>query len=415
MAVLFTVLCGFTLLMLGYFSYYFARGHFIEGTEIALNTEMKYIAAYPDLPERLPPDPHRIIARFGDDGSRPAAIPQDVSLMTEGIIVFDHPVSGKHFAGKIYTDDKGRKTLIGVDITEMTRNYHFMMVLSVIGIFMTAAVIIGSFTISIFVVRGTNDIAGTAREIMETGDLSRRIVVRWRWDDLSNMADTLNALFDRIEQLMQGVRNVSDNIAHDLRTPLARMRAPVDVLLKEFPDHPSVQALSAEMDRILQIFNALLRISRLEAEKRRSHFREVDLAEILQDVADFYEPLAEIKNIEIKTALARCAIAGDRDLLFQAFANIIDNAVKYTPEGGLIGVGLRKEDARAIVEIADNGPGVPPEETGRIFERFYRSDASRSTSGTGLGLSLSAAVADLHGGRIYAQVRTPGLAIITVF
>lgn len=415
MAVLFTVLCGVTLIMLSYFGYYFARGYFIEGTEAAIDTEIKYISVYPDALDRVRHDPERLYARFGEDGSNPPDIPETISRMTEGVLVFDHPVTGRRFAAKIYTDDRGQKILVGVDITKMSESYDFMMVLSIIGIFMVAAVIAVSFTISVFVVRGTNDIASTAREIMETGDLSRRIAVRWRWDDLSNMADALNMLFDRIEQLMQGVRDVSDNIAHDLRTPLTRMKAQIDSLLEDVPDNVPVQKLSAETERVLSIFNALIRISRLESEKRRSHFRSVDLKEILADAIEFYEPLAEEKSIVIFQYLTPITIMGDRDLLFQAFANILDNAVKYTQKGGEISVSLKEEGGSIRIEIADNGVGVPPMEINRIFERFYRSDSSRSTEGTGLGLSLTAAVITLHGGQIRAENTSDGLSIITVF
>lgn len=413
MAVIFTVLCGLTLLTLSYFGYYFARGYFIEGTEAAIDSEIKYIAVYPAAIESGNPDPGRLYARFGEDGSSPAEIPQNVSRMTEGIIVFDHPGNGRRFAAKIYTDEQGRKTLVGVDITKMSRNYDFMMVLSILGVVMVAAVIIGSFTISIFVVRGTNDIASTAREITETGDLSRRIAVRWRWDDLSNMADTLNMLFDRIEQLMQGVRHVSDNIAHDLRTPLMRMKAPIDALMQEFPDHDAVQTLSAETERMIATFNALLRISRLESEKRRSHFQSLELSQILNDAIELYEPLAEDKSIEIRRDMSPFAIMGDRDLLFQAFANIIDNAIKFTPSGGHVQLDLKLAGDQKIVEITNSGNGLPHEELGRIFERFYRSDASRSTAGTGLGLSLTAAIVELHGGYVRAENKPGGFSIIT--
>ena len=414
MAVVFTILCGLTLLMLSYFGYYFARGRFIEGTEAVIETEIRYISAYPDALETLKPYPGRLYARFGKDGSMPADLPQNVLLMTEGVIVFDHPATGRRYAAKIYTDEEGQKTLIGIDITKTSANYNFMMVLSLIGILMVAVVIIGSFTISVFVVRGTNDIASTARQIMETGDLSRRIVMRWRWDDLSNMADTLNMLFDRIEQLMRGVRQVSDNIAHDLRTPLMRMKAPIDELAKSFPDNRSVQDLSAEADRMLSIFNALLRISRLESEKRRSHFQPVDLSEILKDAVEFYEPLAESKSIKVTTVLSACSITGDRDLLFQAFANILDNAVKYTPNGGDISITLQVDAGPIIVAITNNGTRLSEDDLSRIFERFYRSDLSRATEGTGLGLSLAATIINLHGGKIRAENTSEGISIITV-
>lgn len=414
MALIFTILCGLTVLLLSYFGYYFARGYFIDGTEAAIDTEIKYISAFPDAIDRIQADPDRLYARFQPDGTPPPEIPENISVMTEGIIAFDQQNTGRRFAAKIHTTDAGQKILVGVDITKMSENYDFMMRLSLIGIFMVCAVIIFSFTISIFVVKGTNEIASTARDIMETGDLSQRIGVRWRWDDLSNMADTLNMLFDRVEQLMNGVRHVSDNIAHDLRTPLTRMKAQIDTLQEEFPENSSVQKLSSEADRVLSVFSALLRISRLESEKKRSHFEAVDLSLILKDAAEFYEPLAEERSIKISSHLAPATVTGDRDLLFQAFANILDNAVKYAPDGGEIRIICSVEGKNTIVDVTDSGKGLPERELERIFERFYRSDKSRSTVGAGLGLSLSNAIIELHGGKIRAQNKQDGFSIITV-
>lgn len=414
MAVIFTILCGLTVIFLAYFGYYFARGYFIDGTEAAIDTEIKYISVFPEAIDRIKIEPDLMYARFNDDGTPPPEIPKNISVMTEGIIVFDHPNTGRRFAAKIHTADNAQKILVGVDITKMSENYDFMMLLSIIGIFMVCTVIIGSFTISIFVVKGTNEIASTAREIMETGDLSRRISVRWRWDDLSNMSDTLNMLFDRVEQLMQGVRHVSDNIAHDLRTPLMRMKAQIDVLLDELPNNASVQKLSTEADRVLSVFNALLRISRLESEKKRSHFQSVDLSLILKDATEFYEPLAEERSIIISSSLIPAIVIGDRDLLFQAFANILDNAVKYAPDGGEIRIRLSQQYNNTLIEISDSGKGLPEHELERIFERFYRSDKSRSSAGAGLGLSLTHAIIELHGGKIRAENTQEGFSIITV-
>lgn len=414
MAMTFTALCGATLIVLAYFGYYFARGHFIEGTQAVIDTEIKYISRNPEIMNAAQNDTERLYAFFGPDGARPADIPADVSLLREGIVVFNHPDSGKRYAAKIHTFDDGRKLLVGVDITSMTANYDFMLTLSMVSFMLVAFVIAGSFTISVFVVRGTNDIADTARDIMETGDLTRRIDLKWRWDDLSNMADTLNLLFDRIETLMKGVRQVSDNIAHDLRTPLTRMKVLIDRIAEDDPANEDIQKLGQEATRLLHTFNALLRISRIESEKRRSHFKAVDLAEILNDVTSFYEPLAEEKSIKITSELAPASIQGDRDLIFQAFANILDNAVKYTPQNGTIKINLERAGQRARIEIEDSGTGIPESDIERIFERFYRCDQSRSSSGIGLGLSLVAAVIDLHGGNIKAENTESGFRIITV-
>jgi signal transduction histidine kinase len=415
MAALFTVLCGLTVLMLMYFGYYFARGHFVDGTEAIIDTEIKYLSEYPQILDQSPKNSDRLYAKFGAGDTRPAELPENIALMSEGIIVFDHSQNGRRYAAKIYTDPQGKKILVGVDITQFHQNYDWMTFMSVIGIIMVLSVIIGSFMISVFVVRGTNDIAATARHIVATGDLSRRIAVRWRWDDLSHMAETLNILLGRIEQLMQGVRQVSDNIAHDLRTPLMRMKVCIDDLSRKYPDDEIAQKLAAEIDRVLGIFSALLRISRLESEKCRTHFQKLDLDQILRDAVEFYEPMAQEKSITVTEDIQTCTLLGDRDLLFQAFANILDNAVKFTPAYGRIAITAKTQDSKTTIEIFNSGSSVPEDDFERIFERFYRSAACRSEKGTGLGLSLAAAIIDLHHGRIAAENRPDGFCIITVF
>lgn len=414
MAISFTFLCGLTLLMLSYFGYYFARGYFIEGTETAIDTEIKYIDAFPQILNSPNTNPERLYASFGKDGTRPPEIPQTLSLMTEGIIVFDHTQTGKTFAAKIHTNDLGQKILVGIDITRTKENYDFMMMLSLMGAVMVAAVIIGSFAISVFVARGTNSIAQTARAIIQTGDLSRRIQVQWHWDDLSHVADTLNMLLARIEQLMQGVRHMSDNIAHDLRTPLTRIKTSINALIEQNPNNESLIKLSAEADHILGVFNALLRITKLETENRRSHFQSLRLDQLLQDVVEYYEPLAEEKSIHLKLSLFEQSIKGDPDLLFQAFANILDNAVKYTPKNGEIEISMRVNNKMTEIEIYNSGSTLKPEDLERIFDRFFRSETCRSAPGTGLGLSLSQAVVHLHNGTIKAENKNAGFSIITI-
>jgi len=414
MALLFTLLCGGAVITLSYFGYYFARGHFVHGTESIIDTEIKYIDLTGEVPSAFLNDPDRIYVFFKPDGSRPADIPKSLSLLSEGIILFDHPDRKRHFAAKIHTFESGQKILVGVDITNISENYDFMLTLSLISISLVGGVVVVSFMISIFVVRGTNEIVNTARDIMATGDLSRRIDVRWHWDDLSNMADALNLLLARIQTLMQGVRQVSDNIAHDLKTPLMRLKTHIEELDTVSPDPDIVEKLHDEADHLLSTFNALLRISRIEAEQQRAHFAPLDLGMILQDILAFYEPLAEEKNITLQTSLQALPYHGDRDLLFQAYANILDNALKFSPADSIIGIKSCLVDGKIIIEITDQGMGVPEAHLSRIFERFFRSEQCRNSTGTGLGLSLVAAVIKLHGGSIRAENTNPGLKIITI-
>lgn len=410
MALLFTILCGITAISLGYFINYFAKGHFIHSTEAVLDAEIRYIEA---VGAQQVKNNQSLYLFLDEDGSLPDDGPLVVSRLAEGIIVFEHPDNKRRYAAKIHTLDDNRKMLIGTDITTISQDFKFMQWLGIASIGFVMLVVFVSYIISVFVVSGTNKIAGTARDIMETGDLSRRVDVGSRWDDLSNMAAVLNTLLDRVEELMQGVRQVSDNIAHDLRTPLTRMRNKIETLQKKY-GHEDYADLMNEADQLLGTFSALLRISRIEAEKQRSQFADLNMKGLLEDVSAFYEPLAEAKNIKLSCDLSDAHIRGDRDLLFQAYANLLDNAVKFTPNGGEIHISLQQANSKTHVSVSDTGTGIPDSEKDKIFGRFYRGEKCRSTSGTGLGLSLVSAVIALHGGDIEVENTHPGLKIITI-
>lgn len=290
-----------------------------------------------------------------------------------------------------------------------------MLVLSLSAIVLMAAVVATSYLISFFVVSRTHRIAQTARSIIETGDLSQRIAIDSRWDDLSRMAEMLNAFLDRNQELVEGVKRVSDNIAHDLRTPLTRMRNNLEDLRRDSLEPARIDALIDEADRLLATFNALLRIARIETAQQRTQFAPLRLDEILRDVAELYEPLAEQKGVTLHLACAAAPITGDRDLLFQAFANLLDNALKFSPAGGRIRIVLRRTGGQCICLVRDEGPGIADTEKERVFNRFYRSETSRHTPGNGLGLSLVAAVVQLHHGRIALQDANPGLLVKITF
>ena len=253
----------------------------------------------------------------------------------------------------------------------------------------------------------------TARRIME-GELSQRIESRGSGDEFDELVANLNGMLARIETLMEDVRRVSDNVAHDLRTPLGRLRTRLEQLRDACGDSssaPIAEDALREADQMLATFNALLRIARIETGQRRHAFERVDVAAIGDDVADLYAPIAESRDITFRHSGIAAPVEGDADLLFQSLANLLDNAMKYTPQGGSVTLHVTSDDDSATVVVADSGPGVPPEEREAVLRRFYRLEPARSTPGSGLGLSLVAAVAQLHEAELTLEDNAPGLVV----
>jgi signal transduction histidine kinase len=245
------------------------------------------------------------------------------------------------------------------------------------------------------------------------GDLSRRIPADTADDDIEQLVENLNRMLGELETLVDGVRRVSDNIAHDLRTPLAKLKNRLELLRQgEGDDERRLIAEQAveEADGLLSTFNALLRIARIEAGKQRHGFQTVNLTALVDDVGELYGPLFDEAGISLEIERPdRATIHGDRDLLFQAVANLVDNTLKYVPAGGGVSISLISDAAGVRLIVADDGPGIPDTEKDKVLERFYRLDTSRSTPGAGLGLSLVAAVADLHHAHLLLADNDPGL------
>lgn len=254
----------------------------------------------------------------------------------------------------------------------------------------------------------------TVSAIMQ-GELSHRLAVRNSGDEFDTLSQTINRMLDQIEQLVHGIRNVSNSIAHDLRTPLAELRARLEELLVTRPPAPEtfaeVEAAVADVDRVIRIFNALLRLAEIDSGARRSGFVSVDLAAIAAEAAEFYAPAAELKGVPLSFEhRGAVPVSGDPLLLAQAVSNLIDNALKYSPAGGRIAVEvLRRTDGATALSVSDSGPGIPDADKPRASERFFRGDNSRGTPGVGLGLSLVDAVAKLHGGVLELADNHPGL------
>jgi signal transduction histidine kinase len=254
------------------------------------------------------------------------------------------------------------------------------------------------------------------------GELSHRLPTGSGSDELNTLSVTINRMLEQIEQLVHGVANVSNAIAHDLRTPLTELRSRLEELSLTRPApaeaFAEVEAAVADVDRVISIFNALLRLAEIDTGMRRSGFVDVDLGQLCGHAVEFYVPAAEVKDITLtyQDEAGSLHAAGDQLLLAQAVNNLIDNALKYTPAGGTVTVSTtRPDNEAAAVVVKDSGPGMTETQQARATERFFRGDASRGTPGVGLGLSLVQAVARLHGGTLEFADCHPGLAATISF
>jgi signal transduction histidine kinase len=257
----------------------------------------------------------------------------------------------------------------------------------------------------------------TTRSIME-GDLSQRVPTRGGRDEMEQLAVHLNAMLDRIQGLMESVKRVSDDIAHDLRTPLSRLRHRLEAARANAgPDgEPVIEQSIAELDAILETFSALLRIAQIESGARQSAFSDVNLSDVVSTVVEAYEAVAEDRGQSLKAAVEPgIVIRGDRELLTQIVANLIENAMRHCPPGVQIGVTVARHDGVPALLVEDTGPGIPASERENVFRRFYRLEGSRSTPGSGLGLALVKAVSDLHGASVDLSDHRPGLRVRVKF
>lgn len=260
----------------------------------------------------------------------------------------------------------------------------------------------------------------TSRAIMQSG-LDKRIPLRGTNDEWDHVAENLNSMLDRIETLMQEVKQVTDNVAHDLRTPLARIRGRLEKAYHRKRDGEADQELIADtianLDGVLRIFSSLTRIAQIEAKAQQVAFRTVNIAEITRETVELYDAAAEEKGTHLSfVGDQHVCVTGDRDLIFDAVANLIDNAIKHGRPAGHVTVELAENsEGAAVISVTDDGPGIPAAEHQNVFKRFYRLERSRRTVGNGLGLSLVAAVARLHGARIEMLDNLPGLRFRLLF
>ncbi|WP_322786498.1 sensor histidine kinase [Afifella pfennigii] len=331
--------------------------------------------------------------------------------------------AGEHVAlARVFAMPGGFRLLVGRDIGE---RQHFVAVIRQ-ALFLTVGlmVVLGLASwifVSRRVLKRIDSISATSRQIM-SGDLSGRLEVTGTADEFDRLAVSLNAMLARIEALMAGLKQVSDNIAHDLKTPLTRMRSRVEQALARAEDveqcKDTLAATLEDADQLIRTFDALLMIARTEAGSSGLAFAKTDAAAIVADMVELYEPVAEEAGVTLAAEPQEGPVAfiGNRELVSQAIANLVDNAIKHASEveEPRVTISLCRVEGALEVAVSDNGPGIPEADRARVVERFVRLDESRSRPGFGLGLSLVAAVAKLHEGHLRLEDAAPGLRAVLV-
>jgi signal transduction histidine kinase len=310
----------------------------------------------------------------------------------------------------------GHHLLLGRDIKDLDRFGENVTIglasAAVLFLILAAAAGISTSRRSVARIEAIN---ATSREIMRSG-LGERIPLRGTGDEWDGLAENLNSMLDRIGELVETNRQVSDNVAHDLRTPLTRMRGRLERACNQRLDLNQYRSLVndtiSDLDEILTTFSSLLRISQIEARDRTAAFRNTDLSEIVREVVELFEPAAEEKAVRLQlSADQSVTVVGDRDLLFDAISNLVDNAIEHGGERSEVKIAVSRCADGPVLSISDRGPGIPIDERNHVLRRFYRLERSRNRPGNGLGLSLVAAVANLHGAHIVMGDNSPGLRI----
>jgi signal transduction histidine kinase len=310
------------------------------------------------------------------------------------------------------------RLLVGRDIEErLSIQATLFNTLVIGGGIMMVLGVAGGLVMSRWMLGRLDDVNRATTRIM-MGDLTQRFAEKGSGDEFDELARNLNRMLDRIERLLAGMRQVTDNVAHDLRTPLNRLRSRIEVaLMGEQTDEARdlLEATVRDADSLIHTFNAILSIARAESGEQQAEFEPFSLREMAQDVTELYEPLGEERNIVVTLkAPADVRVIGNRHLVAQALANVVDNAIKYGSESGHVTVEVRARPSPMLV-VTDDGPGIPPDMRERALERFVRLDPERTTPGNGLGLSLVAAVARLHEARLDLDDAKPGLRVTMTF
>ncbi len=409
------VLC--TVVLFG-FVYWQTAAYLTSSFDALITGELQIFAAepperwLPHINERLDNDPRRvrIAGLFGADGHRiagnleslPAGLTPDVPANAVVVRVDNQGRETEKVRlaterlpdGEILAIGRNNDEIAG--IANIVRRALILGLLPAFGL----AVVLG-LALSLRARRRLSEVNRRIQRIV-AGDLRERLPTRGGNDPFDQLAVSVNRMLGEIETLIQEIAGVGNDIAHDLRTPLTRVRARLErgraraATLDEL--RTVVDRSIGGLDQSLAVVTALLRIAEIEHNRRLEGFSQVQLAPLLREVGDLYEPIAEDKRVILQVEVAdEAAVHGDRDLLFEAVANLVDNAVKFTPQGGRVTLALLRRDSESVIQVKDTGPGIPEAEREAVMRRFYRSDKSRNTEGLGLGLSLVAAIAKLHG------------------
>ena len=390
-----------------------------EVSLIAADTQQRQVQR---IDNRLRDDPRRIriAALFGADGHRiagnmeslPAGVPPDVPTNVEIVRLDGQGREAQKVRLITHPLPDGEVLVIGRyngEIDEIAEIVGRALALGLVPTFILAVGI--GMVLSLRALNRLSDVNRRIQRIV-AGDLRERLPARGSDDPFDQLAASVNRMLGEIEALIQEIAGVGNDIAHDLRTPLTRVRVRLERGREHARTLGELQTVADQaivgLDQALAIVTALLRIAEIEHSRRLECFSEVALAPLLREVGDLYEPIAEDKRVALRVAAADDAtVHGDRDLLFEAVANLVDNAVKFTPEGGRVELALLRREGESVIRVTDTGPGISEAEREAVTKRFYRSDKSRCTQGLGLGLSLVVAIVKLHGFR-FKIVGSPG-------
>jgi signal transduction histidine kinase len=403
------------------FVYWQTASYLISENDVLLAQELRVFAAnapqerLEQIDDRLSKDPRhvKVAGLFGADGRRIAgnieSLPPGLAPDVPAVAVIVRLEGGERQNQKVklaaHPLPSGEVIVIGRNIDEIAEVAEIVgwaIALGLLPAFVLAVAI--GMVLSLRALRRLSDVNRRIQRIV-AGDLRERLPTRGSDDPFDQLAAGVNRMLGEIEALIQEIAGIGDNIAHDLRTPLTRVRVRLERGRKHASTLEESRAVAdqaiAGLDQSLAIITALLRIAEIEHSRRLDSFSEVRLGPLLREVGDLYEPIAEDKRVALRVEAAdEATVHGDRDLLFEAVVNLVDNAVKFTPEGGRVDLALLCRDGESVIRVSDTGPGIPETEREAVTKRFYRSDKSRSTEGLGLGLSLVAAIIKLHGFRL---------------